>query len=464
MKTKIHLVFFFRSTMLLLFIALISSCKKDEEVIIHSQQVKTYDAQLVLDWYQLLVEIDRYAPNYRPPAAARFMAYLGLAGYESVISGMENYNSLKSRFPGLQLPKVDENTVYYWPATLNKTYASMFRYFYPHIKLSDINRINALETKWHDLFETETNNDVLIQSENYGIEVSDAIYEFSKTDEWGHDAYKNPRPSSYIPPKFGPEGEKLWQPTWPDYTPALFPYWGKVRPFTLTQGDLISKPPLAYSTNPNSKFFQQAMETKTWVDNATLEDKWIAEFWSDDFYEVTFEPAARIIAIANQIVKENGTKMDLALELYAKLGMSMCDASIAIWNSKYIYNVQRPIEFIRENIDPQWTTLLNHPYNNIKSITPEFPAYPSGHSGFGGAGTMILTDIFGNNYAFTDNCHLGRHEFLSTPRSYTSFLEAGIEDAYSRIPLGVHYRMDCDEGLRLGYLAASKVIDLPWRR
>lgn len=256
----------------------------------------------------------------------------------------------------------------------------------------------------------------------------------------------------------------MWQPTWPDYTPALFPYWGKVRPFTLTQGDLISKPPLAYSTNPNSKFFQQAMETKTWVDNATLEDKWIAEFWSDDFYEVTFEPAARIIAIANQIVKENGTKMDLALELYAKLGMSMCDASIAIWNSKYIYNVQRPIEFIRENIDPQWTTLLNHPYNNIKSITPEFPAYPSGHSGFGGAGTMILTDIFGNNYAFTDNCHLGRHEFLSTPRSYTSFLEAGIEDAYSRIPLGVHYRMDCDEGLRLGYLAASKVIDLPWRR
>ena len=28
------------------------------------------------------------------------------------------------------------------------------------------------------------------------------------------------------------------------------------------------------------------METKVWVDNSILEDKWIAEFWSDDFMKL----------------------------------------------------------------------------------------------------------------------------------------------------------------------------------
>lgn len=452
--------------MLFLGLLLFNSCKKDEEIpqVADSPKVNTYDSKVALEWYQLMVDIDRYSPNYRPPAAARMMAYIGLAGYESVVAGMDDYQSLSPKYPGLNLPSVNADEYYYWPAVLNATYAKMFQYFYPHIKVSDYNKFAALEQKWNASFKSVVNNDDLLRSQSFGAEVAEAVFNYSRSDSWGHEAYKDPRPSSYEPPKVGPHGEQLWQPTWPDYTPALFPYWGRVRPFAMNQGDLIAKAPLPYSTNPNSKFFQQAMETKTWVDNATLEDKWIAEFWSDDFFEVTFEPAARLIAIANQLIVEDDIKLDQAVELYAKLGMSMADASIAIWNSKYIYNVLRPIEFIRKNIDPNWQTLLNHPYTGVKSLTPEFPAYPSGHSGFGGAGTAILTDIFGSNRAFTDNCHLGRTEFLSTPRSYSSFLDAGVEDAYSRLPLGVHYRMDCEEGLRLGYLAASRVIDLPWKK
>ena len=43
-------------------------------------------------------------------------------------------------------------------------------------------------------------------------------------------------------------------------------------------GDLKAKPPIEYSEEVNSRFYQQAMETKVWVDNSILEDKWIAEF------------------------------------------------------------------------------------------------------------------------------------------------------------------------------------------
>lgn len=274
----------------------------------------------------------------------------------------------------------------------------------------------------------------------------------------------NPRPASYIPPAVGPNGEKLWQPTFPDYTPALFPYWGQVRPFAMSSTDLIARPPIPYSEDPGSLFYQQANEVKTIVDLNNFTTQWVAEFWSDDIFQLTFEPAARQIAIANILVEQEHIKLDVALEMYAKMGMALCDAGIAVWNSKYLYNVIRPIEYVRNVMDPGWNTALNNPLNNVKSLTPEFPAYPSGHSCFGGSGSSVLAEIFGNNTSYTDVCHFGRSEFNSTPRTYQTIMEAGVENAYSRLPLGVHFRMDCDEGLRLGYLAAARVSSLPWRK
>ena len=443
----------------------VTSCKKDiDEANVEFKNASEYNSDVPFEWNELLIEIDRYSPNYRPPAAARMMGYIGLAVYESVVPGMPEYKSLKSEFGGLNLPTIEEGKEYHWPAAANAAYAEMFRNFYPHIKAEDLFKIERLEKKFFDKFSSEVSNDIINRSKFFGVEVAEAVFAYSATDLHGHEAFKNPRPSSYIPPKTGPKGEKLWQPTWPDYSPALHPYWGKVRTFAMKESDLRAKPPLEYSEDKNSKFYQQALETRIWVDNLSYEDKWIAEFWSDDFYGVTFEPAARQIAIANQIVAQDKISLAKSVELYAKLGMAMSDAAVAIWNSKYIYNVRRPIEYIRDNMDQNWKTVLNHPFTNVKGLTPEFPAYPSGHSGFGGSASLILTDIFGNNRSFTDNCHKSRFEFIGVPRTFSSFIEAGVENAYSRLPLGVHYRMDCDEGLRLGYLAASRVVQKPWKK
>ncbi|MBK8699259.1 MAG: vanadium-dependent haloperoxidase [Saprospiraceae bacterium] len=445
---------------------IISGCKTDDpdENQTTSKVAAEYDATVPYAWYELLLEIDRYSPNYRPPAAARLMAYVGLAAYETAVPGMPEYKSLKNQFPGLDLPEIETGKEYHWPAAVNGAYSKMFRYFYPHVKTSDLAAIDGQERLFIEEFKAETSDEVLERSEAYGKAVADAVYEYSKTDAYGHDAYKNPRPLSYIPPKVGPNGEKLWQPTFPDYTPALFPYWGKVRPFAMKEADLRAKPPIPYSEDPNSRFFQQAQETKIWGDNLSFEDRWVSEFWSDDFFEVTFEPAGRQMALANQMVFADRINFEKAIELYAKMGMALNDVAIAVWGSKYTYNVIRPIEYIRSNMDPDWTTALNNNVAGVKSLTPEFPAYPSGHSGFGGAGSAVLTDIFGNNRQFTDNCHRNRYDFIGVPRTFQSFIDAGVENAYSRVTLGVHFRMDCDEGLRLGYLAANKVIQLPWKK
>ena len=49
-------------------------------------------------------------------------------------------------------------------------------------------------------------------------------------------------------------------------------------------------------------------------------------------------------------------------------------------------------------------------------------------------------------------------------RSFSSFYDMAIENAYSRIWLGVHWRMDCDEGVRMGYLCGRRVNSLPFKK
>jgi hypothetical protein len=241
---------------------------------------------------------------------------------------------------------------------------------------------------------------------------------------------------------------------------------------------------LPYSEAPGSFFRSQAEEVYNTVnfinDNPTdsyaYEQKWIGEFWSDDLLEVTFSPPVRLLAIADQLVAKEDVNLGDAAELYAKLGMALHDNGVAIWKAKYVHNVERPASYIRRVLGTtdaraaNWVSNLNHPYTGVQGITPAFPAYPSGHSGFGGAGSKILSSYFEFNakhpgtYTFTDHCHMNRVDFLGTPRTYNSIEDSGVENALSRIPLGVHFRMDCDEGLRMGRRAAQRVLELPWKK
>ena len=299
-----------------------------------------------------------------------------------------------------------------------------------------------------------------MKNKKYGEAVATTIFNWSKTDTWGHEAFLNNIPTDYKPPV----GVFNWQPTYPDYTKALLPYWGNVRTFVATEDDKVSRPPMAFSSSPTSQFYAQANEVYATVNSATYEQKWIAQFWSDDVYQFTFEPAARWIAIADQVIATDKVDLEKAAFTHAKVGMALCDAGIVCWNSKYLYNVERPISYIRKYIDPNWVTLLTNPILNFQGVTPPFPAYPSGHSTFSAAAGEVLSNIFGYQHPMTDRCHENRTEFIGTPRAFNNFNEMAIENAYSRVPLGVHYRMDCDEGVRMGNLVGRKINALRWKK
>ncbi len=442
--------------------------------------VSAYNNEVFLQWNEVFLQIDRYAVGYRPGPVPHALGYLGFAAYEAVAPGMPQYNSLANLYSDLSIPKFDESQEYYWPAVINESYAYLMKRFFFHMENeypNEYGRIEQLRLQLHQQYAAQTTPEILERSEARGVAVARSVYEWEQLDGAAHNAFLNPQPLYNAP-----HGPGYWEPTIPDFVKAMFPFWGEVRTFALPEAEQLARPPIPYSENPQSLFYSQALEVYSTVKNikdggpGAFEQRWLAEFWSDDILGLTFSPPARLIAVADQVVGAEKLNLEQAAELYAKMGMSLNDISVAIWQSKYVYNVERPVSYIRRVMAQyypdaaNWTTILNNPVTGFQGITPAFPAYPSGHSGFGGAGGKILSSFFEFNsthpgtYTFTDQCHLYRTEFVGTPRTLSSFKDLAYEDAYSRVPLGVHFRMDCDEGVRQGELAAQRVLELPWKK
>lgn len=434
-----------------------TACNNDDEEDVKATQVKDYDSDVIVAWNKTFLEVERYASGYRPGPANSALAYMGLASYEACISAMPEYNSLESVYKSsdLNVPNVTPGQTYHWPTVVNTIYGSMMKKFFPHVKDDLKFKISGTESQFDVRFleQDKVDREVFDRSKDYGKQVADAVFAWAASDPSGYTTYRNARPADYTPPT----GPGKWQPTIPDLGKAVSPYWGKARTFAINETEKLTIAPVPFSEDKNSEFYKQALEVYN-KNTPTLayEEQWIAEYWSDDILELTFSPGPRWIAIANQVLEAKKAPLDLALYTEASVAMALNDASVAGWYSKYFYNLERPVSYIRRVIDPNWLPHLKG--------TPSFPAYPSGHSIMGGAGAEMLTIIFGDNYAMADKIHDTRTDFIGKARSFNSFHAMADENAYSRIPLGVHFRMDCIEGVKHGYTIGKKIAQLPWKK
>jgi len=440
----------------------LSSCVKDAKP--STAAVADYDSEVALKWNQMYLEIERYSPGYRPGPAPRSLAYIGLATYEACISGMPDYNSMKSLYPGLEIPAIDKNAEYHWPTVVNFVYKTMLHKFFPNLTNQQVlDQWAALENSLEDKYKASTNDKVYSVSKDYGITVAEAVWNWSKTDAVGHDAYLDPFGTYDWQAHFDGPGD--WVPTPPGPSKPMFANWGSARTFAILPSDKLCKAPLVYSESQQSALYAQALEVYNAIHDNNWEDgQWIATFWSDDLVNLTFSPGPRWIAIANQVIEKENTDLETSLFCYAKLGLALNDAAVSCWYSKYVYNVERPVSYINRLINPDWKPTLKNPLTGDSGMTPAFPAFPSGHSTMGGAGAEVLTDVFGNHYGMLDRCHEGRTEFNGTPRFFDNFYQMAEENAISRVPLGVHWRMDCEVGVDLGYLVGRRVNNLPWKK
>ena len=186
----------------------------------------------------------------------------------------------------------------------------------------------------------------------------------------------------------------------------------------------------------------------------TADQTEIARFWADGGGTVT--PPGHWNLIAQEVVNGAGLSLVQSARVFAALNISGADASIAAWETKYFYNLWRPITAIRlgdtdgnaaTDKDASWTPLLG---------TPPFPSYTSGHSTFSSAAAAVLSEYFGSAYAFSTP---SQDPSLPVTRSFSSFQAAAEEAGLSRIYGGIHFDFDNTAGLWAGAGIGGYVVD-----
>jgi len=412
------------------------------------QKSEKTTAEVIDNWYNQILMLNRFTDGYRPPVSARTFGYIGLAAWEASLPKFENALSVASHFPGLEIPKYTNNREYQLEVGLNASYYILTSMFYPNANMILKSDSKKLYEENINLFHTYLDSAAITASDEYGKMVAYQIYMLSDEDSIGSQAYLYNFDHNYQPPV----NSGLWVPTGSDRMPPLLPHWGQAKTMIDNVRALNINPPLPYSENQNSELFAQAWELYTLSKSLSIQKKWIAEFWSDDFHGVTYCAASRWVSIALQAMRlKPSLPNEIKLEILLKIGFALNDACVLTWDLKYRYNTERPESYIHRVIESKWIPLHE---------SPPFPAYPSGHSVFGAASAVVLEQIFGDRFKMTDYSHEKRKEFLGKPRKFVSFREMANENAISRMYMGVHYRLDCEEGLRLGYMIGNETIKL----
>lgn len=429
--------------LLLVFVTATFSCKRDAAP--ESAEFRAA-RELLLEWNRLLVELERNTPGYRVPVTARTFAYVSCAAWQAALPGLDEGISIQKYCPGYVQPS-RAPLPFYLPASLNAAYGEIMRQFFPSAPPHLQEKIQWLESGQAEALRLQADPDIYRKSANYGKRTAIAVWRWSATDSIGHDAFLHNFERRYTPPRC----PGCWQPEGSHPMPALLPHWGNMRTFLVPTGSVEVQSPVTFDERPGSACYSEAMEVYSMSKPLSKENHWIAELWSDDVPGFTVTPAGRWISIANQAVEQARLPLPQVLELYLKMGMTLSDAMVICWDAKYRFNRERPESYIRRNIRADWKSLHE---------SPPFPAYPSGHAALGASSAVLLAGFLGETFDFTDRTHEDRKEFAGKARHYRSFDEMAHENAFSRMALGVHFRMDCEEGLRLGRIIGERAAKL----
>ncbi|NBB47975.1 phosphatase PAP2 family protein [Rhizobium sp. CRIBSB] len=405
--------------------------------------------KVMRDWYRLILELVRHTPTYSPPVASRAFGYLGVTAYEALASGDRSMTSLAGQLNGLTpVPQRAGGVSYDEAVVMQAALSSAALELFGNTGPTGQRALKRLTEKLSAEVSSGLDPELVARSEAYGRSVSTHILTWSQSD--GGAKIENmgfplefalgSRPESWVPTSLINQQQL-----------PLLPKWGENRPFAMPTGNACPlPPPPAYSEEKGSDFYKEAFEVYETVKNLTPEQRAIARFWSDDPM-LSPTPPGHWIVIALKVLDERKASAAEHADLLARLGISLADAFIGCWHSKFEYDLLRPVTYIKRVIDPKWEPIL---------ITPPFPEYPSGHSTQSGAAATVLTAFFGENFAFTDNTH----EKDKLPnRSFNSFWDAANEAGMSRLYGGIHFRAAIDRGLEQGRCIGEKAVALRTR-
>jgi hypothetical protein len=278
----------------------------------------------------------------------------------------------------------------------------------------------------------------------WGQTVADAIWTSRLTDGF------TPPP----PPFLGvlgivgtPGAVGFWRPTPPANASGATPQIATMTPWVLTRPSQFRlPPPLALNSAEYAADFNEVKVMGTLSGSMRTPDQSeLALFWALNTPLAWNRIAAQISAARGLSLTENA-------HLFALLNITLSDALIACWDSKYRYVFWRPITAIRAGLTPADADPLWEPWLNSLTGTPSHPEYPSAHSSMSGAAAFLLAAAFGENTAFSVTS-----EVRPGTRSFSSFSEAIAEIVDARVFGGIHFRTSCLRANGLGRAVADYV-------
>ena len=444
---------------LLVSVLLLESCRQQPESdavtpLPLTNGAAALDNTVALTWSDMTLRLIRNSPGFTPPVAARAIGYAGLTMYESVVAGMPAKRSLIGQLQGLTtLPQTDTRQTYNWALAANAAQAVVLKALFANTTDAYKTKIDSVETVLFNQYKV-ADMGVTERSVAYGKSVGQAIFDWSKTDG-GHEGYGRNFPADYKVPV----GPGLWEPTENGRKIPMQPTWGKNRTMLAANAAMTVPAIIPYSSQVTSSYFAQNLEVYTKNKSLTPEEKEITVWWADDPSE-TFTPPGHAYNLARIAIKTDKSNLAKSAEALAKVAIAVNDAFISCWKCKYIYNNQRPYTYVRLMIDPNWVPFWP---------APPFPGFMSGHATQSAATAIVLSDVFGSSFAFTDDSHVGRIKDTKRnvdfkARSYKSFWETAEESAYSRFLGGIHTRQDNDTGLREGRKVGQNINGLNWNK
>lgn len=375
---------------------------------------------------------------FSPPVASRVYMYPTVAAYEIIAQAKPNqYKSLAAQLNGLEeAPKITEKA--------NPELAAIYAYnIIGKSLIFSEDKMEAYQEKLdQQIKDMGVPRSVRKASMTYAQSVADHILQWASKD-----MYNQTR--TY--PKYTIlEGEKFWKPTPPDYMDGIEPHWNKIRTLVLDSANQYQpKAPLDFDLTKGSPFQTQLQEVYEIGEGLTDEQVEIAKFWDCNPY-VTHHRGHAMFAtkkitpgghwIGITAIATRKTKSDFAatINAYTHVSVALFDAFISCWDEKWNTLVVRPETLINKHYDEEWLPLLQ---------TPPFPEYTSGHSVISRSSAVVLTKLYGDNFAFEDTTEVA---FGLPVRSFKSFIHASEEAAISRLYGGIHYMMAIEEGVEQG--------------
>ena len=205
-------------------------------------------------------------------------------------------------------------------------------------------------------------------------------------------------------------GEGYWEPTPPRFVEnPVEPLAGTWQTWVLPSGDAVRPAPPPEYGSPLWQAELEAVQEAT--SNRTLEQVRIIEYWASK------GPFQSFTEYALELIERNGLDDAHTARALALTSVAQADAVIAVWDAKYTWWTSRPI-----TEDPDLDMLLP---------TPAYPSYPSGFSAAVGSAAVVLSHLF--------------------PRAEVDLMSSAAEAAAQRCWSGIHYPLDDDVALEMGF-------------